>query len=215
MGKLKIGAMGTNIGKIGNTVSYPLNGEIITRMIGVRTGSSVLQNEVQERTALLNEFKKPIDEFIRIGLKINPKRKKGWSWYNDFMSINNPQAIAGIYPDLEINYEKIVLAKGNIPVPLNSKVTLNNSILNFSWEADLEIKGTDEGDQIMCIAYFPEILQAFTVLSGAKRGAEEQTIQLPSFTRKMVIETYMCFISDDRKRISNSLYTGQLIWDKK
>jgi len=215
MGKLINGPMGTSVGKLGGVVTYQLNGQWVTRMIGVVDHWSEAQYAVQMRTALITALLKPVKDVIRIGMKYSPKPKKTWTAYTMATSSNNPGAIMGEYPKLEINYEKVILSIGDIPVPLNAKAELKDGRITFSWEADLETDGTDEDDRVMCVAYFPESFQAFNVIrNGARREEEQQIIKLPSFTEKMNIETYMCFVSDDGKRVSNSIYLGQLIWDE-
>jgi hypothetical protein len=214
MGKLINGPMGTNVGKMGGYVSYFLNGELVTRSIGVTDHWSDAQLANQMRTGLTTALLKPVKDFINIGMKYSPKPKKSWSSYTLATSVNKKQATKGIYPDLEIDFEKVVLAIGDIPVPLNPKVQLNDGRITFTWDADLSSAGTDNNDQVMCAAYFPETFQSFNVLSGAKRGEEKQDISLPSFTEEMRIETYICFVSEDRRRVSDSVYLGQLNWTK-
>ncbi|WP_139298307.1 DUF6266 family protein [Pedobacter hartonius] len=214
MGKLINGPMGTNIGKLGGYVSYFLHGELVTRSIGVIDHWSDAQYANQMRTGLTTALLKPVKALINIGLKYSPKPKRSWSAYTQATSINKKQAIKGIYPDLEIDFEKVVLAIGDIPVPLNPQVQLSDGRIRFTWDADQQADGADQNDQVMCVAYFPETFQAFNQLSGAKRGEEKQDITLPSFTEEMRIETYICYVSEDRRRVSNSVYLGQLIWNK-
>lgn len=204
--------MGTNVGKLGGFVSYFLNGELITRSIGVVTHWSDAQYAVQMGTTLVGEVLAPLKEFVGITMKYSPKPKKTWSAYSLATSENKLKAITGVYPDLEIDFTKVVLAVGDIPVPVNPKAELSNGRITFTWDADLDAEGADPYDQVMCVAYFPETFQAFTIRAGAKRGEEQQHINLPSFTEEMTIETYMCYISEDRKRVSNSIYLNQLIW---
>lgn len=212
MGKLKKGPMGKNVGKVGGVVTYLLNGEWVTRSIGVVEEWSDAQYEIQMRTALITGLLKPLKKVVRTGMMYCPKPKSNWTAYTMATSSNNPSAIKGEYPDLEIDFEKVKLAIGDIPVPLKPAVQLKDNRIIFTWEADLDTEGTDEDDRVMCVAYFPETFQAFNVLDGAKRGEEQQVIKLPSFTEEMRIETYMCFVSDDRRRVSNSVYLGMLHW---
>lgn len=205
--------MGTYVGKMGDYVSYYLNGKLVVRYIGKVNHWTDSQLEVQMKMALVSRLLKPIKDFVNTSFRY-AHRPIGWSANNMFVSLNNPRIIAGVYPDLTIDFEKVVLSKGDILVPQNTQVSITGNALKFRWDADLDKEGTDENDQVMCLAYFPQNLQAFMVLSGNKRGVEEHTIALPSYTTDMVIETYLCFISEDRMYTSDSVYTGQLIWDK-
>lgn len=97
---------------------------------------------------------------------------------------------------------------------MNAEVKLADKKLQFSWAPDLENEENDPSDQVMLIAYFPQTFLALTVKNGSPRTAGKHDIRLPSFKKAMVIETYMAFISEDRERVSDSIYLGQLIWDK-
>ncbi|MET1055139.1 MAG: DUF6266 family protein [Pedobacter sp.] len=214
MGKLINGPMGTVVGKVGGYVTYFLNGELVTRAIGVVDHWSDAQYAVQMKTALITALLKPVKPVIRKGMKYTPKPKRTWTAYSMATSANNPAAITGDYPELKIDYGKVVLSLGDIPAPLNPKVQLSDGRIAFTWEADLDREGADVDDRVMCVAYFPETYQSFNVTDGAKRGEEYQEIKLPSFTEEMKIETYICYFSEDRKQSSNSVYLGQLTWTK-
>lgn len=213
MGTLKSGLLGTYIGKMGDYVSYYLNGKVVVRYIGKVDHWTDPQLEVQMRMTLVSILVKTMKDFINASFRHTPK-PIGWSANNMAVSLNNPGVVSGVYPDLAIDFGKVILSKGDIPVPQKTQVSLTDNAIKFSWAADLEAEKADENDQVMCLAYFPGSSQVFTVLSGNKRGAEEQMIALPSFTSGMVIETYLCFVSEDRMRTSDSVYTGRLIWDK-
>lgn len=214
MAILPNGINGPFIGRIGNTVGYlDKYGTNIIRGIGEKTSSKGKEFDNQQQTALVTGLLKPVKEFIKVGFRNAPAEKR-WDYYSFATSVNKPGAIKGIYPDQEIDYEKVLFSLGNIPPPKNPAVVLNNSILEFSWTSDMDAEGTEADDQIMLIAYFPESMRALQQLSGARRIEQKQTLRLPVFTKETVIMTYMSFISDDRKKLSNSVFTGQVIWDK-
>ncbi|MNE91713.1 hypothetical protein D3C80_1893580 [compost metagenome] len=69
----------------------------------------------------------------------------------------------------------------------------------------------------MLLAYLPANNTAEYLLSGARRneGSEELKVSLVPKTNNNAnkdeyIETYIAFISDDRKRISDSVYVGRV-----
>ncbi|CAM4170481.1 hypothetical protein SAMN06265348_105369 [Pedobacter westerhofensis] len=207
------GAFGDFTGRIGNMVFYKLNGKIVGRTIGIVETYSEKQEEVRMRTQLISPFLTPLKDFIRVGFRNTPK-PQDWDFYSVATSVNKPGAIKGIYPNLEINYKKVILSLGSVPSPKNPKVILNDNILEFSWEPDLDAGGADLLDQVMLVAYFPQTLKAVFITSGARRTAGTEKLKLPSFNEKTVIETYISFITDDRTDVSNSVYTGRLTWKK-
>jgi hypothetical protein len=214
MGILNDGPNGSINGKIGAHVVYEDEwGRQIIRTIGVKNGSYGGELANQQGTALTTNVLKPIRQVVEIGFK-NVPPGKFWSAYNYASSYTKINAVTGTYPNKSIDFTKLMIAKGGLPLPLDVKVKLEQNVLEFTWNADLEIEGNDPRDQVMLVAYFRDSRRAINLLSGARREAEKETIKLPRFTKRMVIETYLAFVSDDRERMSDSVYAGQVIWDK-
>lgn len=201
-------------GKIGNMVFYKLNGKIVGRSIGKVGKFSTKQMEVQMRTKLITPFLSPILEFIKLGFKNTPKPDH-WNYYSQATFVNKPGAIKGIYPNLEIDYAKVILSMGPIPIPEKASVKFENNNLLFNWDPALDTIGAESRDQVMLLAYFPEKLKAVFLLSGARRSAASELLKLPSFREKTKIETFMAFTNEDRSSTSDSVYTGQLILEQK
>lgn len=205
------GPLGHFVGRIGNVVYYILNGQPVGRFIGVVSHYTEKQEEVRMRTTVVSPFLKRLKAVINIGFKNTPK-PQNWSWSNMAVSVNNPGAVKGAYPDLEMNYEEAILSMGEIPPPKHPEVKLNGKVLEFRWEPDLIAEGAAARDQIMVVAFFPELMKAMFITSGARRTEGIESFNLPNFRKDTVIETYMAFNADDRTDVSNSVYTGQLIW---
>lgn len=208
------GPFGDFHGRHGNMVFYKLNGKTVGRTIGVVDPSTYTDNQfaVRQKTTLINPLLKATKAFTRVGFKNTP-RVENWDFYSMATSMNNPGAITGKYPDQEIDYSKVILSMGAISAPLHPQVKLINNTLEFNWRADQDNERAHLRDQIMLCAYFPETEKALTLLSGARRNEEKQTLPLPSFTHNMIIETYISFVADDRDDVSNSVYVGRIIWD--
>lgn len=89
--------------------------------------------------------------------------------------------------------------------------------LKFSWEVNPAWNSTRRNDQVMMLAVMPEIKAVNYVTSGARRPAGEDILEILPFklidgvkTYATFAETYIVFISDDRKSVSNSIYTGRV-----
>jgi hypothetical protein len=215
MATLPNGFNGGMRGRIGNIVYYTNKwGNTVARTIGVKTGSKGGEFANQTATALITYLLKPVKPFIRIGFQNIPPGKE-WNYHNYASSVNKLNAIKGTYPDQEVDYEKVMFAKGEMPLPANAQAALKDNEIVFTWDADLETAGNYSRDQVMVLAFFPQSMKAMFLTSGARRVEEREVLALPRFTSSMVIETYLAFISDDRILVSDSVYTGQLVWDKK
>jgi hypothetical protein len=213
MGKID-GAFGDFSGKMGNYVFYKLNGKTVCRTIGTVEKITDSQDEVLMRTRVVSPFLKPLKEFIRIGFKNTPK-PQDWTFSSMASSVNKPGAVKGKYPNLEMNYEKVIVSLGSIPSPKDPVVSIVDQGLEFKWEPDIEAEGADTSDQIMVLAYFPATNKALFMTSGARRTEGLQVLKLPSLAANTIIETYISYVADDRNDVSNSVYTGQLTWTNK
>ena len=212
MAILKNGINGPVIGKFGNKVAYLLNGQNIIRGIGIVNHWSDKQLANWIRTAIITDLLNPVLDFVRIGF--DSVKNKYDTAYNSALSLNKKTATKGTYPNVEIDFPKVRFSQGIIPAPKNTLVKLEGNNLFFNWDPDIETSGTGKRDQVMLIAYFPEYKKAISLRSGARRMEGKEQLKLTSFTKQMVIETYMSFIADDRKNVSDSVYCGQVLWQE-
>jgi hypothetical protein len=199
------------VGKSGRTVTYRNKwGDLIQRTIGVKEGSKGGEFGNQQGTALITYILKPLKSFIAVGFK-NPPKDKHWDAYNYATSYNKINALQGTYPNREIDFNKFKVSKGDMPLPLNAKVELVNNLLQFTWDPDLQTDGNSEFDQVMLVAYMRESNKAICIMGGAMRTAKKDKIKLTKFTKPSVTETYIAFVSNNRERMSDSVYLGQII----
>ena len=210
MGIYKNGGANVPQGKTGNTVSYMLNGQMVSRSIGKVWHRTKRQRANEAKMKFVNQFLKPFKPVLNMGLKNSP-RKQTQGVYNLAFAIHRATALTGEYPDLQIDLTKVRLSVGSIPVPENASVVQNGSVLDFRWNADMEAELADQDDQVMLVAYFPKSRKVIYDCAGAKRGAEFQQLPLTSFVDKTVAEVFVAFISGDRKDVSDTVYLGQVI----
>lgn len=213
MAKLPKGIFGPMIGKLGNLTGY-MNGDTnVVRTIGDAGPPSVPQQGNLSKMSLISPLLVAVQSYVELGFKNTKKPKSGWTAYSQALSINLLNGTKGEHLKKEIAYEHLSFSAGDLPQPKNTKVKITGNILEFTWDADMQTDGVDKSDQVMLIAYFPDTIQAITLLSGARRTEEKQLLELPSFTGRTVIETYLSFINDDRTEASKSVYAGQVIWE--
>lgn len=110
------------------------------------------------------------------------------------------------------------VSKGTLPPPENPTVEFEGDVLTFKWDVVPNSDYRLNRDQVMMLAYKPANNMAKYVLSGARRTEGTDTMEVHvrkkdwgQFVKDTVIETYIAFISDDRQRISDSVYVGQIV----
>jgi len=199
-------------GKVGNTVTYQLKTQTVTRSIG-RTTKKPTKKQLtgRKKVSMITALLKPVKDFIRVGFAEAARGTK-WSAYNIATSVNNLNAIIGEGTDLEINWPAVVFTGGKMPVEENITVQVIGDELEFSWDPQMTLRGMKDSDRVMVMAYCPAKKSATFLYDGNKRYEGKERLPLTRYSKKVVIHTYAAFISADRKSISNTLYTGQFLW---
>lgn len=214
MGLVKNGAAMGFSGNVGNlTYSQQADGTTTVREKSKPSSKPAtdLQLASRQRTKLCAEFLKPISGFIGIGFRLEGKLK-GMNANNAAASYLRNNSITGDYPDLGINYSKILVTKGEMEPPKNVGLSRSEFGFSFTWDTYAEDKGLYYTDQIMLLAYFPELAKAVYVTAGAQRRRGAEILTLSGINHGHTAEVYASFIEDNHKSISNSVYVGQLNW---
>ncbi len=222
MARLKFGPWGGLIGKLGNNVGYIRKGIAILRM---RSHPSTKkrtdrQKATTERFKLINKFVARINDFTNVGFEV-ASRKVSPTAQNLATSYNIKNAITGEYPNQEIDFSKVRVCEGILPLPANIQVTAEDQgkevKLLFSWEVDPNIFYLRNRDQVMMLAYMPENKEAEYLDSGARRNAGQDSLLIArnygsvnSPKLNTYAEVYIAFVANDRNSITDSYYCGRI-----
>jgi len=220
MAKLNYGIFGPVIGALSNIVGYIRKGQPLIRIKKNKTkkkkGRSDAQKAVNLRFKMAKTFISEVEEFINVGFQHEVADTQRIP-ENAATSHLIREAIIGKYPNLEIDYSAVLVSKGKLLPPVNPTVKLEGDRLKFTWDVDPGLGYRLNRDQVMLLAYKPASKNADYLLSGARRneGAEELEVMIRRkdhgpLLKDEFIETYIAFISDDRKRISDSVYVGRV-----
>lgn len=199
---------GETNGKLGNTVTYQLLNKTVTRTIGVNTKPPTkAQLANRQGITMGNAFMKSIKAFIKISFK-TIAAQKGMYAHSRFMSNFKLYALKGTYPDLYVDYANLLMSEGNLPVAENPAVEKTEDGIKLTWN---KVKAYPRNmDQVMIMAYFPELNKATYLTAGTKRGSGEELLEIKSSLINEKMEVYISFISEDRNAVSNSIYVGQI-----
>lgn len=222
MARIKHGPYGPIEGRLGNTVGYIRLGQPVVRMMPRKPKRKKKGTEAQiaarARFGLVTEFIGNVNSFTNAGFKLKAQSLIGKTAQNMAMSANLYDVVVGEYPDYQLDYSKIRVAEGDLSLPANLKVTLTDNILKYTWDIDPNLDYSDRMSQLMVLAYLPGKKKAFYLLGAANRykGEESLEVQLSTkdFSAEMKtlgIENYVAFVSQDRERISDSLYLGKTV----
>ncbi|WP_432712090.1 DUF6266 family protein [Pedobacter sp.] len=211
MGTLKNGVFGGVNGSVANLVSYQLNGQHVIRSKPQpkKKQPSRKQYTNQGKWKLTTTFIKGMDGFAKPGLSPFAKGTT-LNWHNLAMKFNRLHAVKGNYPDLEIDYSKVVLSKGPLLPAENPAAQWVEHGLKITWDKDSTLGWPEMNDQVMLLAYAVGQKKYFTVLNGEKRSNGWDTIEIPANLRHDRFELYLYFIADDRLQASDTQYIGSI-----
>lgn len=201
------GPGGHHRGRVGNLVYYTLNNRPVVREIGTSNKPFTdAQLQQQLMTKIRSELFKTVLDFINVGFSIEGVLIN----QNGFNTaiINNLRVVKGTFPDLAVNFEKVMLSKGSLKPAENWKVTPTMAGLEYTWDTDPHMAWPDATDQVMLLAYFPKQKKAYHRMFGNTRNSGSDVLEIPLSLQGEPMETYMSFVSADRKRLSDSIYTG-------
>ena len=169
------------------------------------------QLAVQQRTLICSTMLATIDSFIRIGFALDAAKSK-MNYYNAAAVNLRKNALSGEYPEISLDYSKLLVTKGKLNSPEDPTVTLDEFGIIFSWSTEQRTREDHFSDQVMMLAYFPEINKARYTISGAERRKGKDMLVLSGIEQGYTAELFISFIANDHRAISNSVYLGQMIW---
>jgi hypothetical protein len=210
MGIADQGMFGNSHGKVGNLVYYMRKGKQIVRKIGISTKPPTeAQKENRLRMSVTSAFCKLVRPFTDYGFE-GLTVGRDLSPHNVAVSYNKLNALQGAYPDFSIDYARALVAEGPLVHADDAKVEIVNDGLQFSWYVDPQLRWPDTADQAMLLAIFPDQDRMSYQLFGAPRTAGTSLLEISAPMLDKYMETYIAFISADRKQVSTSIYVGAL-----
>jgi len=210
MGISKNGLHGETTGKVGNLVYYYRLGKLIVRTIGKTTKPpTIKQLQCRQQLSVASAVFSDMLGFINVSYSMRIIGTDS-SAYNEAMKYNKKNATAGVYPHVQMVYDKVLVSEGELVQAVDPTVTVSAEGLVFSWDTDPQMPWPEYTDQVMMMAYFPELRECRYVLFGATRQMGTDTLLLDEELQGAYMETYISFISGNRKQVATSQYTGSL-----
>jgi len=209
MGSLNNGPFGHLTGRVGNLVGYTLNGKNVVRQVGQITkppSEPKLAN--YQKMAVVNAFLKPILPVINLGFALEVQGTVR-NQHNEAVSYNKKNALQGEYPNIEMDYSKVLISKGNLPPALAPATNILSDGIEFTWEVPPGMCYSDLDNRAMLLLYYPQNQTAIARLSAARRSELRDFIALTPADLAQQVHAYIAFVADDRMNVSDSRYSAQ------
>jgi hypothetical protein len=209
MGKATWGPTGPVIGKVGNLVYYRVKGKQRVRTTGkITVPPSPAQLRARQQLKVAIGFLKVMTEFLNIGFRTVAKGDK--SPFNMAVSYNKVNALKGVYPDISIDFSKVMLSMGKLAGVLDLSVVLQDVGLVLSWNGSYPQIYPHPTDQTIALAFFPKQHRAIYGLYGARRLDGTVLLAIPEDLIAEPMEVYFALVSADRTLVSDSQYLGRV-----
>jgi hypothetical protein len=211
MAKFVNGILGGFSGKVGTVIGACWNG--IDYMRGLATSitnpKTLAQQEQRAKFSLIIAFLRPLTTFLRIGFRSSALKM---SAFNAAMAYNVKNAVKGIFPAFEINYSKVLVAKGALPGVLNPHPTSPTPAhLNITWDDNSEEAYAMSNDRLYLVVINPGLQKAISLIEESTRMSGTGTATLPEAWSGLEVECYVGFINDNESLVSDSSYAGKVM----
>ena len=211
MAKLPEGILGPIIGKIGTLTGYRRNGVNIIRASTGRKDKLItpLRSFQRQKIKVCNEF---TGAFSRRGFfaKTFPCYGDTGTGYNRATGAIMNLAITGFYPDVALDYGKVLISKGPLPGAEDPKAFLSRpDTIDFTWTNNSWEGTAKPNDRVIVVAYFLTKKQAVFSIGDAKRSDAAVSLVIGNRPGE-ICETWIGFLTHDEKDAANSSYCGSI-----
>jgi len=194
------------------TVYYRLNDIQVARGIGINNKKATLpQQTVRQATRVTSCFLTDVMAYVNIGFEALGKKTRT-NQQNQAFSYNRKNAVSGIYPNVKIDFNKVLLSIGTKPLPQHISFAVSNEGIVVKWNTDVNLKDAFWDDQVIMIAYFPVLRTSVFLGGGTMRYKGTEIVPLVGIKKGNVMHVYFSIIANNRKTISNSTYLGEMTW---
>jgi len=210
MAKLKNGVHGGFIGRMGNVIGSSRNGVDYVRLrpTTVKNPQTEKQQIARAKFGMTMQFLSALLFIIKIGLKNNPLGIAAMDYAKSWMIQN---AFVGTFPEVLIDYSKVILSEGRLLQVDSPAAVLNGKELTFTWvhEENEDFAGWSGKDTMVLVAYDITKGQVGHSVSKYTRDAEAGTVKIPGVFAGDTLLAYLFVISEDGTKVSTSQFVGE------
>lgn len=166
-----------------------------------RTPGQVRQ---RNKMSLSMEFLKANILMLRSGFRLYKAKR---SAFNAALSYTLSNGFTGQGNELEIDYSRVLLSRGQLQKPLLGKFSVVNNEVVVTWDGQTIEDNAGASDRAMIAVYDPINKESLTILRGLRRvdGSRGQKIALPDSFNRDSLKVFLAFNSFDEVMVSESV----------
>jgi hypothetical protein len=207
MGSIKKGILGGFSGKVGTVVGGRWKGIDYIRSMPVGNNSSSPAQQAQRaKFALVATFIRALGALVEFSFKDVGQYMTSM---NSALSNALKNAVTGEYPDFQIDYSLVQVAKGSLPNATSPAAAAQaGGRIGFTWTNNSGTGQAKATDKAILVAYLPGRNECIFTQT-ADRSAGAAVLDVPSFAGREV-HTWLAFITEKGEDVSPSVYTGKI-----
>lgn len=166
------------------------------------------EGQVKQRTKLkvVNDFLKPIKEFLPIGFVQRDARHNP---YQAATSLLLKHAFKEDSEMPELNFANVLICQGTLAMPQKASVSVSDHVIIFRWEDNSKSVCAKATDKLVFMLYDIEHQHAIWGINETSRE-EEHHLYLADNDLVGIYQGYIAFINSKETEISNSVYVGEI-----
>lgn len=204
------GLHGWPSGKLGNTVSYLLKGQLVHRTIGKQKKPSLKQKANHQSMAVITRFLGHFKDYLNNGFELE-SRGTIRNQHNLAVSRNMKNALQGEYPNIRLDYAKVQLSSGSLEHPKDIRMEKVLGGLQISWDPLYESGERSHYDDCLQLAiYFPKSRTQKVELNFSKRMIGSAFLPLYEEDLEAPMEVYLFLSASNHDAVSDTIYLGNV-----
>ena len=204
MGTIKRGILGGFSGRVGTVVGS--NWKTVNYMralaMNVRNPRTEKQQCQRGKFSMAINFLTAITPFVRVGYKSYATDQ---SAFNAAMSYIMKNAITGCGETLALDYNKALVAHGNLTSAVDATVAVESNKASYKWTDNSGTGDAKVKDAAMLLVYNNDKGEAVYNMNGATRTNGKAELTLPASWSGNALAIYLSFCSEDGKSVANSV----------
>jgi len=217
MGTIKKGILGGFSGRVGNVIGSTWKGQDVMKIrpATVFNPNTERQQEQRAKFGMVGRFNRAHLNLIRIGFRAYTKNMTA---VNAAMSYNMANAVTGTWPNLEIDFSKVMISMGTLaPVSGVTALSEASASVSLGWASGLQSANGRGSDQVIVSLYDKLSGEVVFFLACASRQEESVSLSLPANWSGRTAEVFVFLISLEgtglaasRESVSNTVYAGSV-----
>lgn len=193
-------------GKLGALVFYQVGSECYVRTKPQRFTDrrSTRQLAQRQRLQVVNNFLSMYRDTLSRTFLADESGKAG---FQAAKSYNMRHALTGDYPDIRIDHSKLLLSKGQLPVPMYATAAAHPEGVLITWENGPEAPGGRALDTLVVMACFPDSGSGIRRFTDVCRANGSYVLKLSkNITNGDLPLIWIAFRDPSESQVSNSLF---------